>query len=716
MARAARFRYPPRLVRPHPRGRPLLPPDTSSEPTPPPGRLGFFAGLSIRLSATSLAFGALGLADWGLAAARSERAALPGLPLVVGLWLMAALPWALFASLFARLTLGPDGHRPLLNLLAPAWRRLAADAGTPADTQRLATTIGVANALVVFIAGSVYLVRWYILHRHGALLIALATVAGQAALLLPAAAVGLIARRAARGLLTRARVRGRLRRAGTTTVVAAAALTALAALAALAAAAHRVYIALDGPTFTLPVVALALASLLAARLRRGSWVAWALPVVAALAITLAARSPAARRLAGQDAWTARWAAYALLPPPTRAAAEHTGPTPPYRPPRRPSLAPPGPAPNLVLITFDALRADHTGFMGYSRPTSPRLDAFAKESVVFERAYSQDSGTGPSLWSLMTGKTPFQVELVRPDRFPPIIGPHEQVLAEQLKHAGYATAAVLCGDVFGTPHWNLRRGFDEYGDVCVGHTRDQAPIVQTHALSTLRRLAHKEPFFLWVHFFDPHGPYADHPDIGFGDQPMDNYDEEIRFTDVAFGELLDGLASADLGRNTFIAVTADHGEGFGEHGPDPHARNLYRNVTQVPLVLHGPGIAPRRVAEPVAMADLFPTLLDLASVPVPEASTMASQAPVLFGAAPDPERIVFQENSYSRPRRDTKGAIWRRWHMIIDLTTGVDELYDVLSDPGELHDRIGEEEEAAARLRRELRAFITTTRVPDDLSK
>lgn len=635
---------------------------------------------------------------------------------MVGLWLVAALPWALFASVLARLTLGPAGHRPLLNLLAPPWRRLAADAGTPVDTERLARTVGAAVALAIFLGGSVFLVRWYILHRHGALLIALATVAGQAALLVPSLAVGLIARRATGALLTRARARGHLRGVGTTTLLGAAALVSLAGLIVLAALAHSVYIAIDGPTFTLPIVALALASLLAATYRRGARVAWLLPIAAAAAITFAARSPAARRLAGQDAWTARWAAHALLPTAKRAAADDTTPTTPYRPARRPSEVPPGPAPNLILVTFDALRADHTGFMGYSRPTSPRLDAFASESVVFERAYSQDSGTGPSLWSLMTGKTPFQVELVRPDRFPPAIGPGEQLLSELLERAGYATAAVLCGDVFGTPHWNLRRGFDEYGDVCVGHARDQAPIVRARALSTVRRFSRKEPFFIWIHFYDPHGPYADHPGIGFGDQPMDNYDEEIRYTDAAFGELLDGLASADLGRRTFIAVTADHGEGFGKHGPDPHARNLYRNVTHVPLLLHGPGIAPRRVAEPVAMADLFPTLLDLAAVPVPEVSTMASQAPVLFGAAPDAERIVFQENSYSRPRRDTKGAIWGRWHMITDLTTGVDELYDVLADPDELNDRVGEDEEAETRLRRELRAFVTTTRVPDDLSK
>ncbi|MEZ4265563.1 MAG: sulfatase [Myxococcota bacterium] len=678
--------------------------------------MGFFAGLGLRLLASSVAFGLLGVVDWALAAARSDRASLPGLPLVVGLWLAAALPWALVASLVARVTLGPAGHRPLLALLAPHWRRVVAETGTPADTARLANLAGVTKALVIFAAASILLVRWYILHRHGALLIALATVAGQAALLVPALAFGLIARRTTHALFTRARARGRLLRVGTATLIRVSAFITLAALVALAAVAYRTYIAIDGPTFTLPLVALAIAAALAARLRAAPLATWLLPVLAAAAIALSASSTAARRLAGQDAWTARWAAHALLPTARQAASDDLAPASPYPPPRRPSQVPPGPAPNIILVTFDALRADHTGFMGYPRPTSPRLDAFAADAVVFEHAYSQDSGTGPSLWSLMTGKTPFQVDLLHPERFPPAFGASEQLLAEQLEQAGYSTAAVLCGDVFGTPHWNLRRGFDEYADVCVGHSRDQAPIVRARALSTIRRFARKQPFFVWVHFYDPHGPYADHADVDFGSQPMDLYDEEIRYADRGFGELLDGLAAQDLGRRTFIAVTADHGEGFGKHGPDPHARNLYRNVTHVPLVIHGPGIAPRRVSDPVAMADLFPTLLDLASVPVPLASTMASQAPVLFGEAPDPDRIVFQENSYSRPRRDTKGAIWQRWHMIMDLTTGVEELYDLRADPDELRDRIGDGEDAEAKLRRELRAFITTTRVPDDLSK
>ncbi|MCB9730814.1 MAG: sulfatase [Deltaproteobacteria bacterium] len=659
----------------------------------------------------------MGLADWGLAALRTERNPWPGLPLVLGLWLLAALPWALLASLLAALCLGPTGRRPVLALLAPTWRRLRTERGSDADTRRLATTAGVVTVAAAMVAGTVALVRWYILHRHGALLIALATVAGQAALLVPAAALGLIARRATHGCLASLRRRGHLRRFGLTSALGATVLLLLVALVALAIVARRTFIAIDGPTFALPLVAIALASIIHQRLPAGRRAAWALLVAGALAVALSASSPLARRLATHDAWTARWAAHALLRPAAAAPeAASSGPLVPYRPPRRPSQVPPGPPPNLVLVTFDALRADHTGFMGYERPTTPNLDAFAREGTVFERAYSQDSGTGPSLWSVMTGKTPFQVELVRPDRFPPVIGPSEVLLAEQLERAGYATAAVLCGDVFGAPHWNLRRGFDEYGDVCVGHGRDQAPLVAQRALATARRLVAKEPFFLWVHFYDAHGPYADHPDIGYGDLPVDNYDEEIHYADRSFGELVKGLADITRDRRTFIAVTADHGEGFGKHGPDPHARNLYRNVTHVPLVVRGPDIAARRVATPVASSDLYPTLLDLAGVPVPEASSMASQAPVLFGAEPDPERIVFQENSYSRPRRDTKGAIQGRWHMIVDLTTGVDELYDVIADPDELDDRVGMGEEAEARLRRELRAFVTTTKVPDDLSK
>ncbi len=381
----------------------------------------------------------------------------------------------------------------------------------------------------------------------------------------------------------------------------------------------------------------------------------------------------------------------------------------------PTNLPPGDRPNLVLITFDATRADHMGFMGYSRKTTPHLDELAERSVIFERAFSQDSGTGPSLWSLMAGKTPFQVKLQEAHRFPPVIDQDEQLLAEILRDAGYRTQAVLCGDVFDARHWNLRRGFQSYRNVCGRRQAHLAPIVTRAAKRALSRLSKREPFFLWVHYYDPHGPYTDHPSIGFGDHPMDNYDEELRYTDEHLGELLAAIRALSDKRPLYLAMSADHGEAFGEHGAAPHARNLYYEVTHVPLLIAGPRVQARRIAAPVAVNDLYPTFLHLARVEVPTPCTMTSQAGVLFGDAPR-RGVIFQENSYSRPRRHTKGAIIARYQLIKDLTTGLDELYNYEDDPRETRNLIGTGLAAEAQLRSALQSFLPSTHVPENLSR
>ncbi|MDP6947156.1 MAG: sulfatase-like hydrolase/transferase, partial [Myxococcota bacterium] len=259
-------------------------------------------------------------------------------------------------------------------------------------------------------------------------------------------------------------------------------------------------------------------------------------------------------------------------------------------------------PDLILITIDSLRPDHLGFGGAQRRgITPNLDSFASRSVTFDAAYSQDSGTGPSLWSLMAGKTPFQTGIDNSGRFPPNFLESEVTLVRRLAKAGYHTVALLCGSVFATRHWNLKEGFATYREVC-GKTRSkQAEKVTATALDALKRgRAGDKPLFLWVHYYDPHEPYHDHPDLDFGTDAKARYDEEIAYTDTHLGPLLDALTSTRYHRRTYVALTADHGENFGEHGKAPHARTLYHEVTHVPLLFWGTEFEPRRVAEPVAL--------------------------------------------------------------------------------------------------------------------
>jgi arylsulfatase A-like enzyme len=235
------------------------------------------------------------------------------------------------------------------------------------------------------------------------------------------------------------------------------------------------------------------------------------------------------------------------------------------------------------------------------------------------------------------------------------------------------------------------------------------------LNELRKLRrNKKPFFLWVHYLDPHHPYHQHPGDLFGKRKIDGYDEEIHYTDKEMGPLLESLSTGK--RQPWVAITADHGENFGEHGTSPHARTLYRQVTHVPLIIRGPRLEGRQIEAPVASGDINPTFLELASIARPKDITMVSQASTVLGERVDEGRLVFQENSYARPRRDAKAIVGPRYHLIWDSTNDTYELFDLLKDPDEKKNLAGRGIPREAELRRILKNFAQSTHVPDNLAK
>jgi arylsulfatase A-like enzyme len=369
-------------------------------------------------------------------------------------------------------------------------------------------------------------------------------------------------------------------------------------------------------------------------------------------------------------------------------------------------------PNLVLVTFDATRADHMGFMGYERDTTPNLDKVAKQAVVFERAFSQDSGTTPSFWSLSAGKTPFQVKF-ESYKWPPILDSSEQLLAEVLSENGYYTSWFMCGGVS-----RLRDGFKKAVNTCSGKGPKKPASEKSvdQALAELDKLQSKQPFFLWVHLFDPHDPYMHYDTRSFGNKNIDMYDEGIAYADEHFGRLYEALRKVPGDRPLFLAFGADHGENFGEHGKAPHAKTLYREVTNVPLMIAGPGVVPRHVTAPVALNDLYPTLIELARAEVPEECTMESQVPVLFGKEPDVERLVFQENSFTSPLKHVRAVVSGQHHYLMDLSNDVSEMYDYVADPKERKNLIGTGLAEEQRLHDALREFLTTSEFPSRRSK
>ncbi|MFN0008802.1 MAG: sulfatase, partial [Planctomycetota bacterium] len=278
-----------------------------------------------------------------------------------------------------------------------------------------------------------------------------------------------------------------------------------------------------------------------------------------------------------------------------------------------SCEPSGGRPNVLFVSIDTLRADHLGCYGWPRPTSPNLDALASKSVVFESAQSSSSWTLPSLASLMTS---MQASAHSCDQIASRLDPSYTTMAEILRDSGYDTAFVA-SHVFLSAGYGLQQGFTHVDTrILQDESAITSPAVTDWGLAWLHDKAAADdgvPWFLWLHYFDPHAPYLVHEGISerFGTETdLDRYDGEIAFTDQHLGRLLEAFERLGLAENTILVVVADHGEEFGEHGVQGHGYDLHEEVVRGPLIVRAPGIAPRRVSEVVPTVDVMPTLLEL----------------------------------------------------------------------------------------------------------
>jgi len=387
--------------------------------------------------------------------------------------------------------------------------------------------------------------------------------------------------------------------------------------------------------------------------------------------------------------------------------------------------------DVVLIVVDTLRADHLGVYGYDRGTSPRIDALARHSTVFESAWSAAPWTLPSVMSMMTSRLPSS-HRVENDGLK--LGADVPTLAETMKRAGYSTGAFV-SHVYVSSIFGFDRGFETFEDFGVSRPsyRPEARMepaadrVTDAALAWLSRQG-RRPVFLFVHYFDAHWPYepperfrALYPDDYHGpldatydsiskfQDPrlplpddyrrflIDRYDGEIRFVDEQIGRLLDGLAASGRGTRAFLVVTADHGEEFKDHGSIGHGRRLYEEVVRVPLVMGrlAPAAGPpqARVTVPVSGIDLLPTIAEVAGTAPPPGVQGASLMPLLRvppsgasgGAASGPpaERPLVSEtirlNAHLKAIR--RGSL----KLIQSMDENRGELYDLAADPRERDD-------------------------------
>lgn len=367
--------------------------------------------------------------------------------------------------------------------------------------------------------------------------------------------------------------------------------------------------------------------------------------------------------------------------------------------------------NLLLISIDTLRADHLEPYGYPHPVSPNLDALSRDAVVFEHAYTPVPITLPAHTSLLTGTYPVFHGVHNNSGF--VASPELVTLAEVLRDQDYQTAAFV-GSFILDSRFGLAQGFAYYADGFVTETLElveqsiaehRAAVVVDRALRWLAQRDRTRPFFVFLHLFDPHAPYAPPPDFPC---PVDDpYDCEIAYTDAALGSLFDWLRRESLYDSTCIIVTSDHGEGLGEHGEDTHGLFLYDSTLYVPLVVKLPGgeAAGRRVGEPVRLIDVMPTALQVVGKPLPE--TVQGRSLVAFwrgqkrGAEPLLAETLLPALNYGWA---PLYALRTPRHKYIHAPRP--ELYDLAADPQETENLVFSNAALAAGLKERLEALRT----------
>lgn len=380
-----------------------------------------------------------------------------------------------------------------------------------------------------------------------------------------------------------------------------------------------------------------------------------------------------------------------------------------------------PPPHVLIVTLDTLRADRVGAYGYQGARTPTLDALAARGARFAAATTTVPLTLPAHTSLFTGAFPgghgvrdntgFHVE------------DSVTTLAEVLKGRGYRTGGFVGAFVLDS-RWGIAQGFDEYfddfdlsEDVGPGLDAIQRPGNQVvdRALAWLGQ-EDSRPFFAWVHLYDAHAPYDAPADVAaqFPRTRLGAYDAEIAFADRQVGRLIDALRAAGTLEHTLVVVLADHGEQLGEHGEQQHGFFVYDAAVQIPLIMAGPGVAPRVITDQVRIVDVMPTVLDLSGIEAPAAVQGATLRPALDGQPVD--LLALSETWYPRYHYGWSELTAVRDGQFKFIAAPRPELYDLSKDPKEEHNLAEADPVRAGAFERGLRALVASTTRAEAASK
>jgi len=414
------------------------------------------------------------------------------------------------------------------------------------------------------------------------------------------------------------------------------------------------------------------------------------------------------------------------------------------------------APNVILISIDTTRSDHCSACGYRRDTTPNLRPFAKQGTSFTTAYSPSATTGPSHATMLTALYPMEHRVLKNGLK---LSQEYPTIAHYLKAQGYQTAAVVSSFVLDSK-FGYAQGFSFFDDhiepaassitkeTWKGHKvkggyDQRANYTTRKAIAWLKKQRDpSHPFFLFLHYWDPHSPY--NPPEPFSSQfaqakrwdglyrVIALYDAEIAFTDYEIGKLLTALKQMKLEKDTLLVITSDHGEGLMQRGHMGHGIHLYEEAVRVPLIFHWPNHIPqgRTITAPVGLISLAPTILDLIGIN-PGAGPFQRQslaAAIRGQTSLDPTQPVYLYRSHYEGTQvkqfwiegEKFGVRIGKWKYIEGKEENTKELFDLTADPTEHKNLYAAAPKLTAKLASLLeewrQAHIKTDAPPDKISE
>ncbi len=366
-------------------------------------------------------------------------------------------------------------------------------------------------------------------------------------------------------------------------------------------------------------------------------------------------------------------------------------------------------PNIILITLDTVRADHISFYGNKNIKTPTIDQIAKKSTTFFNAFTPAPMTLPSHCSIFTGLYPQTHNVHDNDIFQ--LRKSVITLTEFLNKTNYNTAAFVSSIILNA-HYGLDQGFDLYDDLSKFSSsasaliERQADTTTKHACNWIQNNA-KIPFFIWIHYFDPHFPYQ--PPPPFSEIYSSNlYDGEIAYTDSSLTKLFDCISKKYDLNNSVIIIAGDHGEGLFQHNEEKHGIFLYNSTTKVPLIIKIPYAKPSIVFDNVSLIDILPTILNYLNIPIPSYIEGTSLLTKITHSAPLKNRALFFETfmPYYTYKWSHSFAIIENNFKYIDLP--IPELYNLEKDNDEIKNLFNDKPEIANKLKKKLNNFFSKT--------